>query len=378
MKGGTLRWFAIVCLVLAYTGASAAPVSEICLSCQQPIQRTIYTYKSPYYKDRQSFCATCAGLKTTCFTCKLPFAKFLDLKDGRILCLKDSKTAILSGEEAQNIFNDVKRDVMKLLGGSKNFPDRNITFNLVDYDELQNLSRKRRFPQTHNTLYGLTRSSAADANEFEHKIDVLSGLTRGQFVGACAHEYGHAWMEENTIKDRLLDADAIEGFCELLAWKITGDRSEHLERQFIRENDYTRGQIDAFIQADHDYTFYRVMKWVMAGVDPKFMPMNTARVLALAEDPLATANTFAWPPPSAVAPPGPDTLVLKSISGTAKRRFALINGTTLGVNESAKVRLGTSNVVVKCLEIRDASVLIQLAGDVNHTELSLPKPSSAR
>jgi hypothetical protein len=376
MKGGAMQW--IVCLVLACASASAAPLSEICLSCGQQIQKTIYTYKSPYYKDRQSFCATCAVLKTTCFTCKLPFAKFVDLKDGRILCPKDSKTAILSGDEAQSIFHDVKRDVMKLLGGSRNFPDRNITFNLVDYDELQNLSRKRRFPQTHNTLYGLTRSSAVDAKEFEHKIDVLSGLTRGQFIGACAHEYGHAWMEQNTIKDRLIDADAIEGFCELLAWKITGDRGEQLERQFIRENDYTRGQIDAFIQADQDYTFYRVMKWVMAGADPKFTHTNTARVLALTQDPVDNAAAFAWPPPSPVAPPAPDTLVLKSISGSAKRRFALINGTTLGVNETAKVRLGTSNVVVKCLDIRDSSVVVQLASEAKPTELLLPKPDSAR
>jgi hypothetical protein len=195
-------------------------------------------------------------------------------------------------------------------------------------------------------------------------------------MSACAHEYGHAWMEENTIKDRLLDADAIEGFCELLAWKITGDRGERLERELIRENKYTRGQIDVFIEAEQNYNFYPVMKWVIAGADAKFTLSNTARVLKLAEDPLDTGAAFAWPPPQAVAQTGPDKLVLKSISGAGKRRLALINGATLGLNETAKVRVGTSNVVVKCLEIRDASVILHVAGTTNRTELSLTQPGS--
>src|SRR5690349_4856142 len=101
-----MRWVVIACLLLPSARAFSATVSEICLSCQQPIRTSIYLKKSPYYEGSQSFCASCAVLKTTCFTCQLPFLKFLDLKDGRILCPKDAKTAVLSGDQAESIFHD--------------------------------------------------------------------------------------------------------------------------------------------------------------------------------------------------------------------------------------------------------------------------------
>ncbi len=375
-KADTMRWLLMTFLLLPSARSFTAPVGDICLSCQQRIRTNGYLLDSRYYKESQVFCANCVNLKTKCAICDLPFAKYVDLKDGRILCLKDAKTAILSSEDAENIFNDVKRDVIRMLAGSKSFPDRNIIFNLVDHDELKSLSRIRRFPQTHNVIYGLTRSRATNETQFEHHIDILSGITRGQFIGACAHEYGHAWMEQNLVKDRAMDADAVEGFCELLAWKMTGERGESLDQQFIRENKYTQGQIDAFIQAEQDYNFYRVMKWVIAGRDAKFSVTNTAPLIALMEDPLDAASGFVWPPPQAARPPAPDTLILKAISGSAKRRFALVNGATLGVNETAKIRIGTSNILVRCIEIKDSSVLLQLPGATNRTELFLPKASA--
>ena len=372
-----MRWLAIFILLAAPVGAQPLPPADVCLSCQKPLHRAIMLLSSPYHKERQMFCTNCAYLKTLCAICELPFAKGLDLKDGRMLCPRDARTAILSGDEAQIIFDDVKRDVMKLLAGSKTLPDRNVTFSLVDSQELQSLYRLRRFPQTHNTLLGITRSRARGEG-FEHEINIMSGLSRGKFIGVCAHEYGHAWLEENSMKDRLLDADAVEGFCELLAWKITGDRGEHLERGMLRENEYTHGQIDAFIQAEADYSFYRVMKWVTAGVDAKLAVTNTSRLLVLAEDASPPAGAFAWPPPQAAVRPAPDTLVLNGITGPARRRLALINGATLAVNESGKVRLGTTNVVVRCVAINDASVTVEVAGTTNRAELFLPKAASLR
>src|SRR5688572_13915842 len=132
-------------------------LADVCLSCQQPINGTIYLLSSPYYDKSQLFCAPCSVLKTECAICRLPFQKNVDLKDGRYLCPKHAKTAVLSGEQAQRLFHEVTRDMIRLLAAGKNYPDRNITFNLVDHDELQELYRRRRFPQTHNTLLGLTR-----------------------------------------------------------------------------------------------------------------------------------------------------------------------------------------------------------------------------
>jgi hypothetical protein len=59
----------------------------------------------------------------------------------------------------------------------------------------------------------------------------------------------------------------------------------------------------------------------------------------------------------------PDELVLKGLSGAANSRFALINDRTFRVGEFEKVRVGKTNVMVRCLEIGSDSVKIQIAGD---------------
>ena len=64
-------------------------------------------------------------------------------------------------------------------------------------------------------------------------------------------------------------------------------------------------------------------------------------------------------------------LVLKSISGTKKRRFALINNQTLAVGESARVRLEDSEVKVRCLEIRDRSIVVAVDGQEGSREIFL-------
>jgi len=75
------------------------------------------------------------------------------------------------------------------------------------------------------------------------------------------------------------------------------------------------------------------------------------------------------------APPAPPqrytALVLKSISGTKNRRFALLNNQTFGVGESARVQLGDSEVKVRCLEIRERSVVVAVEGQEGSREVFL-------
>ena len=139
----------------------------------------------------------------------------------------------------------------------------------------------------------------------------------------------------------------------------------------------SHGQIDVFVQAESAYNFYYVTKWVIGGEDNSLSAANLARLLVLKTDPDARAAAFAWPPPAAVRLTAPTTLMLKNISGTPRRRFAMINGTTLAVNESAKIPLGTTNVTVRCLEIKGASVIIQVAGESAPKELALPVKGDA-
>ena len=87
-----------------------------------------------------------------------------------------------------------------------------------------------------------------------------------------------------------------------------------------------------------------------------------------------TAATLqqAQPLPNTIAlTPVPDTLTLIGISGAGIGRLALINDRAFCVKESGKVRVGKTNVVIRCLEIRDGSVLIEVAGSQEKQELSI-------
>ena len=357
--------------VLILNGWFARGQQEICVSCEDPIRTKIYMAVSPYHPERQPVCAECAKDPNYCFTCRLPAKKNVDLKDGRVICKRDARTAVLSGEAAKVLFEEVQRDMIILLRGSKAFPRHNITFALVDRHELESLSRVKRFPTTHSSLLGITRSRDK-AGKWEHEISVLSGMPPNKFLGVCAHEYGHAWLHENLVRERVLDSDTVEGFCEFLAYKWITDKGDRVEQKLLLENDYTHGQIDAFVKAEADYNFYWVTKWVMGGEDESLSITNIPRLLVLRSDPDADAAAFAWPPPAAVQTAAPTNLMLQNISGSARRRFAMINGTTLAANESAKIALASGKVNVRCLEIRDASVIIQVAGESGPQELFLP------
>jgi hypothetical protein len=61
------------------------------------------------------------------------------------------------------------------------------------------------------------------------------------------------------------------------------------------------------------------------------------------------------------------------LSGSKARRFALINDGTFALNEQGKVRLGTSNVVITCKEIRNDAVVVHVAGESAPRTLALEK-----
>jgi hypothetical protein len=55
-----------------------------------------------------------------------------------------------------------------------------------------------------------------------------------------------------------------------------------------------------------------------------------------------------------------DKLKLSGISGTARKRLAIVNNRTLGLNEETEIKLEGVVVDVKCVEIRDQSVVVQV------------------
>jgi thioredoxin-related protein len=64
-------------------------------------------------------------------------------------------------------------------------------------------------------------------------------------------------------------------------------------------------------------------------------------------------------------------LVLKSISGTPSRRFALVNDQTFAAGDTLPVKLLDGKVNVRCMEVREQSVLVAVHGEDAPREIKL-------
>jgi hypothetical protein len=281
----------------------------------------------------------------------------MDLKDGRHLCERDSRNAVVSGEVAKQLFADVKRDLMAMFSGTGQMPDRNVEIGLVDRIRMESLHRVQRFPHVQHATVGLTRTLASPAGDLKHEIFILTGLNPARFMAVAAHEYTHTWLQENVPSTRMLDSDTVEGFCELVAYRFMQKKNEPIELGLILTNDYTHGQVHAFLAIDPN-RFYETAKWMKSGVDQKLDAATVERILVVAKDP--TPVVPAWTIGAKPAAAGPLTIKLRSISGTPKKRFALINDQTFAPNDLGKVRFGTSNVTIRCLHVTDQEAVIQL------------------
>lgn len=350
--------------------ARAAETPKNCAVCQQAIKDTFSWMDSATVRERQAVCKHCSSLEDHCFVCGLPVkSSARKLEDGRWICPRDEQAGVFDQREAERIFHDVQRDVLRIFSGMGVLPTRNITVSLVDGAVFEQVHKKQRSFHDKSLTMGLTQTRMKGREEFDHHIYLINGLGPARLAAVAAHEWAHTWIHQNVPGERQVDGDTVEGFCELVAYKVMSQRGEELEKKVIMANAYTRGQVSNLVKAEDDYQFYRVVEWMKAGVDAKFDATNTARVLVLGETPSPATPTVAWLPQATT--PVPDKLTLKGISGTAQRRFALINDRTMAKHELGKVRVGDSNVVVRCLDITDHSVVLELKDSAQRTELFL-------
>ena len=357
-------------LMLAATYASAVEPPKRCVTCGVPVGTTYYNFTSPTLGSNQPVCEPCSKLTNRCAICKMPLLDSArKLEDGRFFCDRDFRAGIFDVNEARRVYEEVRREVAAILSGYGPLPDGNITVTLVNGLEIKKLQQT--LPSEHGSkgTLGLTRTESVGQKRFQHRIHLLNGLPRNRLVAVCAHEYTHTWIHENVPPTRNLEKDTVEGFCELIAYKVMVQRRDEQQKKIILENAYTRGQVDAFIEAEQQSRFHRVVSWLRTGTDESLSQTNKVQLSAGRED---DASEPIWtPPPPSVPTRVPDTLLLKGISGAAAHRFALINDATLTKNEEGKVRVGSTNVIVRCLDIRPSSVVIQVKGAARPTELFL-------
>lgn len=359
----------ILLLLLICTAAiGSEPAPSRCVTCEGVLPEKFYWFEGPALEGKQAVCESCAKFDSRCAICRLPVGNPKGkLADGRWLCPKDFQAGVFSSQDALRIYEETRRELQEILAGTGIFP-KAVTVSLVDGAQLR--KQNQVMPSAHEdaSVLGLTRSRLFGPGEFQHSICLVNGLSRARLAAVCAHEYTHAWIHENVPRDRALNRDTVEGFCELVAYKLMTRRKEEIEKKVILANAYTRGQVNAFVQAETAQHFHRIVQWVKTGVDASIPQTNEGPDLG-AQD--RTPAVVVWPPPLPKPTTVPDTLMLKGISGRRPGGFVLVNDTTLTKNEEGRVRLGSSNLLVRCIEIRNRSAILQVKGFSQPIELFL-------
>jgi hypothetical protein len=372
---GMKRSFVILMLAVLFTAISAR-AADNCAVCGGPLERVAYFFRDHVAGDKKQLCEKCAHLTKICYLCGLPAKEdFQELSDGRILCKRDAKIVVLDEGEAQQIWNDVKDGVERQLSRFVTFPER-VTVEPLDRVDLQAMFKMLGNDDVCPNVWGCTQRQTND-NRVSYKINLLRGLPASVLKATCAHELTHTWICENVpaARKQSMDQDAVEGFCELVAFLNVASRNDEAQMGIIKSNAYTRGQFALFLEAEHRFGFNEIVEWMKYGVDPRLtadlgrvrtveMPVRSAAVSAA-----KIALPVATPPPA--VPPAPETLALKGIMWSKTRPMALINDHTFATNEEGKVRLGQSNVVIRCVAIREDSVVVQVVGSSQQQTLSL-------
>lgn len=363
-------WLWVLVWLAAWCAVPNLAAEDLCPVCGNRFGTSIYRYTRTGSNEKLLVCSNCVKLDTTCYICGIPVLnKVMKLADGRLLCDDDAKRVVLTQDEAAAIFEDVKREVQGILSRVGSLPHHNVKVTLEAKARLDKTGANIISTHDDRLLMGLTRSVGTEAGRMEHSVFLLHGLTKERLMAVSAHEYGHAWLHENV--HRKLNQDAVEGFCEWIAYKVIEPKKLAVETKALLDSDYSKGQVQAFIAAEKQHGFYRVIQWVKLGLTPEIEAQHLERMLQLREQeatPSEELLKFAAPAPLR---PASTNLVLKGLSGTAKRRFAMINDGTFLANEQGKVRLGESNVVLRVLEIRNDSVIVHVTGETAPRTLTL-------
>jgi len=344
-----------------------------CAICGGTFGTDVYLLEDKVTGEKKQVCYNCTMTSPRCFTCGLPVhGNFTEIGDGRVMCERDAKNAVLDEEEAKRISHDTKEDLDRNFSRFLVFPDTNVTMQLVDRPHLEQLFKIVGNDYECPNVLGCMQTSTNHGG-VEHQIRILSGLPLDGFKATFAHEYSHVWLNENLsdARKQRLNNDSIEGFCELISFMLMELENAEPQKKLILLNAYTRGQIQLFIEAKNRYGLEDVIDWMKSGTDTVLTSNDLGRIrgVEIADRPAASASVASLY--SAPAPQVPDTLVLRGILWAKKRPLALINDRGLGLNEEAKVSIGKTNTAVRCLEINRDSVRIRFLASGEEQELKL-------
>lgn len=364
--------------VLMVGGALLLGVARaaVCPGCGNEIEGASVLLTDQLTLEPRAACAHCSQSVPRCALCSLPAgAGAKTLPDGRVLCARDLAVAVVEPDQVRAIGVEAKRQLDTQLARFLTFPGTNVEWSIEDAVRMEKTLEQLGGQRQCTARQGYVRSREA-GGKWTHTIGVLTGLTRPRLISLTAHAYAHAWLKEQVPAGRRLTSAAAEAFCDLVAWRVLDSLGEAAEQQRLRGSNPTDGQLEAILEIHRIYDFYPILQWVQSGADDRLYPAEPDRFRRLDERlaPPAREAVQVIPPAPAVVE-APAALTLTGILGSGAKRLALINGVPLAAGEQGRVRLGTTSVEVRCLEIREGSAVVERVGSPEQLELRL-KPTA--
>lgn len=352
----------------------------VCFSCKRtlPPNEEYLPAVSPVTGSARPLCRDCLQIDKKCFICRAPVkVGGLTSPDGRLFCEEDAKGAIFDASDGRKVFDEAAQKLQRLLSQFLTLPG-NIEVEFINTE--QPPVRSLRPDEVLDKVIKSDFSAAAIRRQGTNRftvISIMTGIKQSWVRRMSAQHLMFAWMAANISPNRALDPNVETAFANLIAcklldeWNETEEKSRLLERIARKE---TIPQLNLMRSVESTYGLGTLLEWLRFGVDAQLTSQDLDRVRVLkprhAEINLVPAGASEGMRPVLV----PDRLILKGILGTPARPLALINNTTFERNERARVNIGTSNVFLRCLEIRKQSVLIQLEGGSEKQELRLVDP----
>ncbi|MBW8863658.1 MAG: protein DA1 [Verrucomicrobia bacterium] len=381
MKG--FRRYLFLAVLAGCLGTLSAAADDICAICGKRIDDTIYLITDAVTGTDQMVCSDCRKLPR-CFLCGLPVKdNGISLSDGRHLCARDGKTAVLTAKDANRVANDVNDSLDKLFSRFTSFP-KNVDVTVLDRIDVDKMYQPGGYDFESPNLLGCIEA-VTNASQKRYKMRLMTGLPLTELKATAAHELSHAWVGENVPSWRRdnLSRDAEEGFCELVAYLLMNSQNEEAQKKFILQNHYTRGQIDLFIEAERRFGFDEILDWMQRGETSELeegylgkirdmatpVPAIQTAAIAVRTNRLANATTnfdlnhgtnlsATMPATAANNVVAPETIKLQGIMW-GNLPAAIINRHTVYANDSFKVKIGGTETVFRCLEIQRTSVRIK-------------------
>ena len=326
-----------------------------CLVCGKgPLTGQIWIY------PRGVVCDECQKLTDRCTICGLPVLEgdgHLKTGDGRFICKYDAPNALMTVDQAQDLFAQVRDDVVDMYGPRFALKNTQVTVNMFDVDYW---SEKGRTNDLH--AFGFAHSRPADGGKWTHEVIMLSGRTRDEMTAVAAHEYTHLWINENRPASHHIDADTVEAICELTAYKLMGVKKLPGQQAKILKNPYTNGKIKTLVAVEQEAGSDYILNWVKTGQTETF---DDDANLAPLPSPTPPVQIYRAPPPLPVG------LKFSGVMVFGKVRQAVIDGVAFEAGEQKTVKLRDRSVSVRCSAIHDDDVLVEL--NAAATPVSLPR-----